>query len=1706
MGPLATAWQTFAEGEIGVTNGVLGTFDPTGLPNGAYQLQLRVTDWIDGTTLETDPVTVQVGELSGAGEGIKVGQFTVAFNDLSIPVSGLPITLTRTYDSRRIGGRDAAPSGSDFGAGWELAVSSVRLQKSGVLGEGWVASQSLTADCIFNGLGHVVTITFPDNTAYRFTPRLDLNRLGANCTAPGGLTVADAAMVFDPVMPGSGTLVALHAPQDLRINTALGLDEITLHEDRGEITTRFDVIYDPAEFLFTTLDGRQFLFNAAGKVVKMTDRNGNSLTFGDDGIIHSSGKSVRFVRDTAGRITRIYDPNGLDANGDPNGPAAVLYEYDALNLAKVRRLTDRSLPTYLTTEFLYTNASYPHYLTAIKDPRGMTGIRNEYDDDGKLKSHTDADGKTITYVHDINGRKETIVDRLGHTSIFSYDTKGNVTMTVNALGETNLCTYDSNGNKLSETNPKGETIAYTYGANNLLLSISNAVSTVSFGYNEFGQPTNSVDALGRVSKSEYNAFGNLTKLVDALTNATHFLYDTNGNLVSQKDAGNNIVTNRYDAFGRLTNTVELSTLLTNSYAYDANGNRTNQITSRTLLGGGIEKTTNTFIYDGQDRLVHAIEPDGKTNSVVYNEIGKQKEVIDKLGRKTQFDYDERGYLKRTIYPDNTPPEESAYDAEGRRTFSTNRLNYVTEYVYDSLGRLTQSIFPDKTTNITIYDSAGRVAHTVDARGTTNAFGYDDAGRRTSVTNAWGIPSLQQVTTYAYDAAGNLTNMVDAASRTTDCEYDDLNRAVKTIFPATVSGGARPFTLTGYDSLGRRVAETNEAGVITRYGYDGAGRVIGVTNAWNTADVTRATYAYDQHGNQTNQTDALGRKTRYDYDNLGRRIKRVLPGGQFETFGYDTAGNLLAHTNFNGLVITNQYDLMSRLMKKAAGTNVLETYAYDALGRLTNRTDPGGAWRFVYDERDRLKTNAGPVGSLYYKYDVTGNLVNLASSTANGTTNEYQYDRLNRVTNVVDQRLTATRNTAYQYDAVGNLATLKYPNGITNLWQYDARHRLTNVFWKLNTTTNASFAYRLGVEGNRTNLIANLNGWRTNAWGYDQLYRLTSEVMGGTAPTGTISYKYDIVGNRTNRSSTVAGITNHTLAYNTNDWLTMDSYDNNGNTTSSAGVGYQYNYANRLTNANSGGVIIIYNAAGDRISKKVGTTNTLYLVDDRNLTGYAQVLEELTVISGVTNLARAYTYGLDLISQRQPSVSTNFFGHDGLGSTRFLADSEGGLLNRFTYDAYGTLIESNGVPQSAYLFGGEQWDFDLGLCYERARYLKPNTGRFWTMDSYEGSQNDPLSLHKYLYAHGNPANMIDPSGHESLIGLSIGSTINASLSAIYNGVDVEVGNALQATLFGVQAGMGANEILTGFIFDETGIGLAVDVFNAVRGLFQDKESEEIAAYMLWEEQLIATILAAMEDDEFGEITVEIEPQCFVAGTPVATETGLRPIEEIKPGDKVWSWNEATDEVTLRPVVNRFVHQRSEVFEIKVGRDVLRVTGEHPFYVAGKGWTPAREVRSGDQFITGEDCALIVDAIERQDGDVHVYNFEVSIDHNYYVGEEGVLTHNANALRRAMRLNNPLLAAHHIVALGADGAAKARTLLLMPGTGIVNLNDIRNGVPLPKNLKVKPPRGFARATVHSIVHTRAYYAEVERRLQMVAPRQRIRVLQQIAGKLRIGKFPY
>lgn len=123
--------------------------------------------------------------------------------------------------------------------------------------------------------------------------------------------------------------------------------------------------------------------------------------------------------------------------------------------------------------------------------------------------------------------------------------------------------------------------------------------------------------------------------------------------------------------------------------------------------------------------------------------------------------------------------------------------------------------------------------------------------------------------------------------------------------------------------------------------------------------------------------------------------------------------------------------------------------------------------------------------------------------------------------------------------------------------------------------------------------------------------------------------------------------------------------------------------------------------------------------------------------------------MSLISQQIPGISTNYFGYDGHGSTRFLIGLNGSITDTYVYDAFGNLISrtGSGTPNN-YLYCGQQFDPDLGLYYNRARYLSTDLGRFWTSDQTDGNNEDPLSLHKYLYCQASPIDLDDPTGYYS----------------------------------------------------------------------------------------------------------------------------------------------------------------------------------------------------------------------------------------------------------------------------------------------------------------------------------------------------------------------
>jgi len=130
---------------------------------------------------------------------------------------------------------------------------------------------------------------------------------------------------------------------------------------------------------------------------------------------------------------------------------------------------------------------------------------------------------------------------------------------------------------------------------------------------------------------------------------------------------------------------------------------------------------------------------------------------------------------------------------------------------------------------------------------------------------------------------------------------------------------------------------------------------------------------------------------------------------------------------------------------------------------------------------------------------------------------------------------------------------------------------------------------------------------------------------------------------------------------------------------------------------------------------------------------------------------------------------------------------------YDYDAFGNLIHSTGSTPNNYLYSGEQFDPDLNLYYNRARYLNVSTGRFWSMDSFDGDVQSPMSIHKYLYARCDPSNTVDPTGREGIadamatVAIYVtGTTLSTILIGGVFGYDVSVaGGKIDAVLLSLR---------------------------------------------------------------------------------------------------------------------------------------------------------------------------------------------------------------------------------------------------------------------------------------------------------------------------------
>jgi len=98
-----------------------------------------------------------------------------------------------------------------------------------------------------------------------------------------------------------------------------------------------------------------------------------------------------------------------------------------------------------------------------------------------------------------------------------------------------------------------------------------------------------------------------------------------------------------------------------------------------------------------------------------------------------------------------------------------------------------------------------------------------------------------------------------------------------------------------------------------------------------------------------------------------------------------------------------------------------------------------------------------------------------------------------------------------------------------------------------------------------------------------------------------------------------------------------------------------------------------------------------------------------------------------------------------------------------------------------------------------------------------------------------------------------------------------------------------------------------------------------------------------------------------------------------------------------VLRKFVRV-APVLNLHVGGRIIGTTAEHPFFVEGKGWTPAFDLTIGDRVLLEDGQYLGVEGVADSGRVETVYNIEVEGDHTYFVGEQtwgwAVWSHNSN----------------------------------------------------------------------------------------------------------------
>lgn len=859
----------------------------------------------------------------------------------------------------------------------------------------------------------------------------------------------------------------------------------------------------------------------------------------------------------------------------------------------------------------------------------------------------------------------------------------------------------------------------------------------------------------------YDAIDRLSAMTDPLGLDVTYSYNRNNQLISQTKEN----------------------IAATSYAYDSMGNNV----SVTDPMGAVT----SFVYDIENNLISTTDPLGNSVSAVYDTLGRTTSVTDQLGEMVRL----------------------AYDPHNNIIGFTDAKNQVTAYTYDLVDNLTGIVDANGATVSYTYDSMGNLTSATNGNGKTSAYTYNLRGDLTSVTNPMG-----QVEQYRYDIAGKLTEYIKPSGITISYDYDKLNNLIK-----KTADDETPVAYA-YDNMGFRV-EMND-------------------------DIGEVTYEYDAIGNATKVVHHNGDTVRYTYDVFGRLSEIMYPDGYCTDYEYDLCDRLIKVTGRDGDITTYTYDANGNVTRCDRSNSTYTTYTYNARNEL------------VLLENRRANKNNALLSSYAYEYDKNGYITKETEKVDSYTyVRTYTYDAVGQLVGYVETT-NGKQNAKYEYsyDAAGNRTGMVYYDASNiKYWTdyvYDVNNELVTETYNYNKNKNKVVstvtAYTYDIDGNLT--TKNVGGSEVWQYLWTAESRLEAVTKGSTL---LMAATYDGDNNRifqiSDASSSSKVHQDNTLKKewknengNSFPWEngngnggngTGHSNTGNGGTTNGGGHNHTGNNSDGLKHANCKQCVddqsaFVQQMADETVSidgkdyLPVGKPNSykdyelIYYINDVTIEN-----EQVLVEYGANGTATGtYEYGLQCLSVEYVNEAKEYYLYNGTGNVTQTTAQNGSIFLRYTYDPFGNVTNIN-APMTVdiddlnrYTYNGEDYDFNTGLQYLRARYYNTSTGSFISQDTYLGQIVSPISMNRYIYCNNNPVMYDDPSGYETIV--VTGGHYHAEDPHDENGVYenyqyqfIETG--LQQAVLSSQAGEGVKWLIadTGFTdVEKTEIREAAEYFG------------------------------------------------------------------------------------------------------------------------------------------------------------------------------------------------------------------------------------------------------------------------------------------------------